>query len=172
MADIAEPDNRTGNRPAMAPVSRRAVLLGLLGATAVGCGGGGPGAAANGTASGAAGGAAPTVVDTPIMVNGKEANFRGAEIVTGKSSITMGLYDFYFEPTVLVGSPGQTLTVNLVNQGEVPHTFTLRDQNVDVVLQPGQEGRAEIVFPQSGEEGFVCRFHIAQGMLGQLVVKS
>ncbi len=164
-------------------MSRQVFLLGLLGLTsaAAGCGGGGggdqggggsPQQTAGGTGTQTAGGetgAAPTAVETPITVRGQEANFHGEETVTGKSSVTVDLYDFYFEPTVLVGSPGQEITVNLLNEGEAPHTFTIEAQNIDVVLQPGQEGKTTVVFPESGRQEVVCRFHIPQGMLGLLV---
>lgn len=147
------------------PISRRTVLLGLVG-VAAGCGGGADNDGQKAQT------ATPDAAETPLMVRGHEANFHGEESVAEKSSVTVDMYDFYFEPTVLVGSPGQKLTVNLLNGGQVPHTFTIESQKVDVVLQPGQRGSAEVVFPQSGQQGFVCRFHIAQGMLGLLTVKG
>ncbi len=172
---MTEQRDRMGSGLGSASLSRRAVLVGLLGAAA-GCGGGqaGGGQAGGGTGTGTAGGqtAAPSVVETPIMVRGNKANFHGEKSVAGKSSVTVDMYDFYFEPTVLVGSPGQRLTVNLLNEGQVAHTFTIKSQNVDVVLQPGQRGKTEVVFPESGKQGVVCRYHIAAGMLGLLAVKA
>lgn len=168
-----------------APASRRVVLLGALGVVA-GCGGGNqagggnqgggsPQQTAGGSPTATTGGgtgASPTAVQTPIMVGGREANYHGQMSVAAKSSVTVDLYDFYFEPTVLVGSPGQRLTVHLLNEGEVPHTFTIKSQKIDVVLQPGQRGKAEVVFPESGRQDVVCRYHIAQGMLGLLVTQG
>lgn len=149
------------------PVTRRAALLGLLAVAAAGCGSQNGGATVGGGRTGA-----PSTVNLPVMVRGREANFHGEKSVVGQDSVTVELDDFYFDPTVLVGSPGQRLTVDLVNEGDMPHTFTVEDQGVDVVLQPGQRGQARIQFPQSGQQGFVCRFHIAQGMLGLLVTKE
>lgn len=127
-------------------------------------------AAGSTTASGSAG--SETVKPPPITVRGQEADYHGEQSVIGKSSATVDLYDFYFEPTVLVGSPGQELTVNLLNEGEVPHTFTIKEQGIDVVLDPGQKGQTKLTFPESGQQGVVCTYHIAQGMLGLLVTKG
>lgn len=177
----------SGSGFATTSTSRRTVLVGLLGAAVAGCGTGGEsggtgsptgtGSPAGGTGSptgsgtAAAPGDAPTVVELPVMVNGKKANFHGEQSVIGKQSVSVELDDFYFGPTVLVGSSGQQLTLNLVNEGDLPHTFTIESQDIDVVLQPGQQGQTQVRFPESGRQGFVCRFHIAQGMLGLLVVQ-
>lgn len=183
-----EQQDIVGSGLGSAAVSRRVVLVGLLGAAA-GCGGGGGGqAGGNGGEAGGAGTAPATptgsptatpggqtttpAVEPPIMVRGQEANFHGTQSVAGQNSITVDLYDFYFEPTVLVGSPGQRITVNLLNEGEAPHTFTIDAQGIDVVLQPGQRGQAQVVFPESGQQEVVCRFHIAQGMLGLIVTRA
>lgn len=181
-------------------VGRRSLLLGALGvpvaATAAACGGSGNGSGGpqDGSAGGNGGGTtvtttpadqtsssaaatstgsgASTVAPPPITVRGQEANYHGEQSVIGKSSATVDLYDFYFEPTVLVGSPGQEITVELLNEGEVAHTFTIEEQGIDVVLEPGQKGQTKLRFPDSGRQGVVCTYHVAAGMLGLLVTKG
>jgi plastocyanin len=104
-----------------------------------------------------------------IEIAGQEAQDHGAEEVTGASEIEVELDDFYFEPTVLEGEAGQTLTVSLFNEGEAPHTFTVDELDVDEELQPGDEGiSAEVTFPDSGALVYYCRFHVGGGMLGGL----
>lgn len=104
-----------------------------------------------------------------VQIAGEQANDHGTEDVAGMSDLEMELDDFYFEPTILQGEAGQTLTLSLFNEGDAPHTFTIEDQGVDEVLDPGQEDvTVEVTFPDSGEVVFICRFHEAQGMLGGL----
>jgi plastocyanin len=106
-----------------------------------------------------------------IQVAGEEASDHGTEDVAGASEIEVELDDFYFEPTVLEGDAGQTLTVDLFNEGEAPHTFTIDSLSVDETLQPGDEGlSAEVTFPDSGALLFYCRFHAGGGMRGGLSV--
>jgi plastocyanin len=104
-----------------------------------------------------------------IQVAGEDASDHGAEDVTGSSEIELELDDFYFEPTVLEGEAGQTLTVDLFNEGDASHTFTIDSLGIDETLEPGAEGvTAEVTFPDSGALLFYCRFHAAQGMRGGL----
>jgi plastocyanin len=106
-----------------------------------------------------------------IQVAGEEASDHGTEDVTGASQIELELDDFYFEPTVLEGEAGQTLTVDLFNEGDAAHTFTVDSLGVDETLQPGDEGlTAEVTFPDSGALLFYCRFHAGGGMRGGLSV--
>jgi plastocyanin len=106
-----------------------------------------------------------------ITIAGQEANDHGTEDVAGASELEVELDDFYFEPTVLQGEAGQTLTVSLFNEGDNPHTFTIEDQDIDEELEPGQEGvTVDVTFPDSGAVPFTCRFHAGQGMLGGLSV--
>lgn len=89
---------------------------------------------------------------------------------TGKVEIEM--YDDYFEPTVLKGTPGQKVELELKNEGENPHTLTISGQSVDKEIQPGDEGEVDVTFPQSGQLEFVCRFHESKGMIGALQAGS
>lgn len=106
-----------------------------------------------------------------VQIAGQDANDHGTEDVVGMSELELELDDFYFEPTILQGEAGQTVTFSLFNEGDAPHTFTIEDQDIDEVLDPGQEDvTVEVTFPDSGEVLFICRFHEAQGMVGGLTV--
>jgi plastocyanin len=105
-----------------------------------------------------------------ITVAGEEANDHGTEDVTGMTSVEMEMDDFYFEPTVLSGEAGQTLTVELHNEGSLRHTFTVDSLEVDVNLGGDETGEAEITFPDSGALLFYCQFHDGSGMRGGLSV--
>jgi plastocyanin len=105
-----------------------------------------------------------------ITLGGENANDHGTEDVSGESSIEFELDDFYFEPTLLQGEAGQTLTLEAFNEGDEAHTFTSDELGVDEELQPGGETSIEVTFPDSGQVVFICRFHDSQGMRGALEV--
>ena len=45
--------------------------------------------------------------------------------VKGKDIVEVAQNDFFFEPAVLEGTPGQTLTIDLKNESAAAHTFTI-----------------------------------------------
>jgi plastocyanin len=105
-----------------------------------------------------------------IQIAGQGANDHGAEDVSGETSVEFELDDFYFEPTVLRGAAGQTLTLEAFNEGDEPHTFTSEELGVDQELRPGDETSIDITFPDSGQVVFICSFHDSQGMRGAIEV--
>ena len=105
------------------------------------------------------------------MIAGVEANDHGEKDVSGETGkVEIELDDDYFEPTVLKGTPGQKVTLELKNEGNAEHNITIKDQNVDQDVEPADEAEVEVTFPQSGELSFVCKYHESAGMAGALVV--
>lgn len=106
-------------------------------------------------------------------IGGMTAELHGTKDVSGETGkVEIEMYDDYFEPTILKGEPGQTVTLELKNEGNNPHTLTISDKGVDQEVQPGDEAEADVTFPQSGELTFVCRFHESNGMVGALEVSG
>ena len=105
-----------------------------------------------------------------ILVAGEEANNHGTEDIAGASDFELEMFDFYFQPTVLSGEAGQTITLELLNEGSNAHTFTLDTIQVDLEVPPGQNGTSKVTFPESGALLFYCRFHAGGGMRGGLSV--
>ena len=102
-------------------------------------------------------------------IGGVAAESHGTKDVSGETGkVEVEMYDNYFEPTVLQGTPGQTVELELKNTGNAAHTFTISEQSVDKEIQPGDETETEVTFPQSGELTFVCKFHQSSGMVGAL----
>jgi len=83
---------------------------------------------------------------------------------TTTDSVTM--VDNAFEPAGPVVSAGSAL--NLVNEGEAAHTFTLEEGGIDEQLAAGEETSVEISL-DPGEYGFACSFH--PEMTGTLTVQ-
>jgi plastocyanin len=99
-------------------------------------------------------------------------NKHGTEDVSGKPSADVELDDFYFEPTVLEGEPGQSVSLKLENAGNVEHNFSLSKQGIDQDVEKGQSTTVKVTFPKSGTLRFVCKYHEAQGMTGSLSVSG
>ncbi len=74
---------------------------------------------------------------------------------------------FVFTPAKVTVKQGATITVS--NVGNVPHTFTVTGQSIDITNSPGQSQDVTISLPP-GTYPFVCRFHASLGMKGTLVV--
>ena len=73
-----------------------------------------------------------------------------------------------FAPSTVTVNRGQLITVD--NVGQVPHTFTVTGHGIDVETQSGKTSQITIDLPP-GTYPFICRFHIALGMKGTLVVR-
>jgi plastocyanin len=103
-----------------------------------------------------------------ITIGSDMANDHGTKDVTGKAQTEVELDDFYFEPTVIKGSAGAQITLELSNEGSALHNFTLQDQNIDQDVQAGAKEEVTVTFPQSGFLEFFCKYHKALGMVGEL----
>ena len=115
------------------------------------------------------GGSKASEEGTTTTIAGMQTESHGTKDVSNESGkVEIELYDNYFEPTVLKGTPGQKVTLELKNKGKAAHTFTISKQTVDKEVQPGDETETEVTFPQSGQLEFVCKFHQSSGMVGVL----
>ena len=103
-------------------------------------------------------------------IAGVKANDHGTKAVEDSGKTEVEMDDFYFEPTVLEGKPGQKVELELKNEGETEHTFTIDSQSVDKELGPGEEAEVEVTIPKSGVVSFYCKFHKSSGMAGALAV--
>lgn len=107
---------------------------------------------------------------TTMTIGSDTANDHGQADATGKTSIEVEQDDFYFNPTVIAGSPGQTIGIELKNEGSTPHTFTIDALGIDETLQPDESKTVQVTFPDSGFTEFYCRIHRGSGMVGELTV--
>jgi plastocyanin len=123
-----------------------ALVLGLLGTLAVG------------TTAGAKS-------KTPVKLDGKVNNKGTATIKNGKVDIEADNY--YFNKTFLKGSTGD-VTVEIENEGSVPHTFTIDDQDIDKEIQPGKKAKVTVTLTEGEPANFYCKFHVSSGMQGAL----
>ena len=104
-------------------------------------------------------------------IAGESANDHGSQDVSGTDEASLEMDDFYFEPTILTGEAGQTLKIELENEGDATHNFSTDDKDF-VDVEPGEDASVTVTFPDSGTLAFFCKFHDSQGMRGALLVGS
>jgi plastocyanin len=76
----------------------------------------------------------------------------------------------FFSPSQLVGSPGQKISLQIINQSltEFTHNFSLTSQNIDQDIPWHQSINETVVFPSSGAVFFYCKYHNSIGQVGVL----
>jgi plastocyanin len=127
--------------------------------------GSGP-ASESGTASGSESGSASGSASgqPPVSLEGTVSDHGIGEIEG--DTLELELDDNYFGPTFVRGTPGQQVTVELVNAGDTTHTFTSDPLGVDEQVDAGAESSVNLTLPDEGAVEFICRFHEGQGMKG------
>lgn len=125
----------------------RIVALVALGIIAVGCGGG----------------------TKKVALGDLSATDHGTKDVSTQSSVELEADSFYFSPTFLRGSPGQKLQVSVSNESKDRHNFSVPALALDKDIEAKQSGTFDITFPASGVLLFLCKYHSAQGMNGEIL---
>ena len=155
----------------------RATKLGVIAAIlcllAVSCSNSNGSESAGGSASPEASGsmeASASASPTSMTIGSDTANDHGEANVSGKNSLSVEQDDFYFNPTVISGTAGQKLTIELENEGTVTHNFTIDSLNINEDVPAGSKMEVTVTFPDSGFTEFYCAFHRSQGMVGELTV--
>jgi len=110
---------------------------------------------------------------TSTTIGGAQVESHGVKDVSNETGkVEIELDDYYFNPTILKGKPGQKVELELKNEGNTEHTFTIAEQSINKEIQPGDETETEVTFPQTGALKFVCTFHQSQGMIGALLTSG
>jgi plastocyanin len=112
-----------------------------------------------------------------ITLEGTPANDHSTKQVGSTAQVELG--DYYFEPTILVGSPGAEVTLELVNNGDLEHNINADIPQVGAAVPLDQDVRSgggketvKLTFPESGQLVFFCKYHEGDGMVGALRAKS
>lgn len=106
-----------------------------------------------------------------IVIEGEGVNLHGIRRVVDGETIEMEMDDDYFEPTVLRGPAGGTVTIELRNEGLHPHNFSVPGQRIDLNCGVRAHGEVKVTFPRSGVLMFNCKYTATSGMRGALAVK-
>ena len=106
---------------------------------------------------------------------GQKVNVKGTKDVSSKSSakVVMELDDKYFAPTFIKAKAGEKITVEMQNEGNLPHTFTSDGLAVDQQVDPGTSAKLTFTVPSDGQVfQFHCTFHETAGMVGGVYTKA
>jgi plastocyanin len=103
-------------------------------------------------------------------IAGVMANDHGKKTASSSGKTEVELDDYYFEPTVIQGTAGQKVKLELKNEGKVDHSFTVDSEKIDKTISPGGEAEVTVTIPKSGVVSFYCKFHKSSGMAGALAV--
>jgi plastocyanin len=103
-----------------------------------------------------------------VLIDGQHVVVKGSIDVGGQTAEDVDAVDYAFDPTILSGSGGQTITITLHNRGSATHNFSLPQQQISQDVAPGQSATVTVTFPANGQLPFFCRFHKGRGMLGLL----
>lgn len=103
-----------------------------------------------------------------VACGGGTSSGGSSESGSGSGKTEVELDDDYFEPKTITGDAGETLTLELKNEGSNEHNFTLDEQSVDQDVETGEEAEVTVKVPKSGKLTFYCKYHRSQGMTGTL----
>lgn len=94
----------------------------------------------------------------------------GAEAGGGEARrIDVTISDFVFDPSSISVAPGESVTITLANEDDVPHTLMAEEIDVDVQVEAGASGAGTFTMP--GEDGtYAFHCHIHPAMTGEFVV--
>ncbi|MEX2555264.1 MAG: cupredoxin domain-containing protein [Actinomycetota bacterium] len=141
------------------PKTKLLVLVTVLTLAAVACGGDNSTPSAGGTTQSP--GTSPQPTANPI-------NTEGTIDATAISEFSIELDDYYFKPTFIKVRPGQTLNIELEQEGANAHTFTITALNIDhQLIARGEKKEINLTLPTGTTDVvFFCRFHGSGGMRG------
>ena len=70
-------------------------------------------------------------------------------------AIDVNAYDIHFDVNTITASPGK-LTVHLHEKGQDPHTFTVRSENFEIKVDPGNRDASGTLDLKAGSYKFIC----------------
>jgi plastocyanin len=141
---------------------RAAAPLAALALALAACGGGSSGGSSLGSTSGG----------SDNSIGGVKANIHGTADVTGMSSVDITASNYNFSPSVLKGTPGQQLTLHVVNSTGTEHNVTIDSQHVNTDLDGHDKADVKVTMPATGVLAFWCEYHKSLGMVGGLLVSG
>ena len=101
---------------------------------------------------------APFLIVVLAMLPACDGEGAAPEPCTDPAPVTsVELADFAFRPDCLSAGPGATIALD--NTGDAPHTFTVEGTDVDVNVDAGSSGEADLGTVDPGSYTVTCTFH-------------
>lgn len=118
-----------------------------------------------------------------LLADGQHvANYQGQQDVSGKAeaAIDVSLTNtsgLMFSPTVLVGTPGQSITLTISNPKKkttenAGHNFKIDELGISTEVAFGESTTVIVRFPKSGGLRFYCGYHARFNQQGELLVSA
>ena len=101
-----------------------------------------------------------------------EAGLDGNGTASSPQLVEVTAKDFSFVPAKLRGTVGAPIEITLKNTGQVSHTFTIDEFNVDTELAAGEKTTVTVLPSEPGEFTYYCRFHEGRGMRGVITTSG
>lgn len=100
--------------------------------------------------------------------SGSRSGSGSSSPAAGVSVLTVNQNNYTFDPAAFSVKSGDTITVKNAN-ANTPHTFTIKDTNVDIANEPlaSQDVTIDLA---PGTYEFFCKYHVQSGMKGTLTV--
>jgi plastocyanin len=89
----------------------------------------------------------------------------------GTGPATLNMADNSYSPNTLTATVGQAFTVNLINGGAQPHTFTIDNVTDSGQIAGGARGSVTFTRASAGTLTFYCTVHGRATMSGTLTVR-
>jgi plastocyanin len=118
----------------------------------------------------------PKSVPAVVQPFPPQLRYAGQVDVAGKHDYTMSVVRFgeghpAFQPTILLGSPGQRLRLMIANRTPTLHNFSTVEGRIDRDIPAGKGITEQVTFPHSGGLVFYCKYHAIQDLhIGELKV--
>jgi plastocyanin len=97
---------------------------------------------------------------------GSKTTSSNATTSNSSGEVKLGMADDKFQPTTITGKAGSTVKVELKNNGQNEHNFTIESQKVDKDVEAGEDATVSVKIPASGTVQFFCEYHKGLGMTG------
>jgi uncharacterized cupredoxin-like copper-binding protein len=65
----------------------------------------------------------------------------------GGTPVELEMHDNYFEPQGIAGDAGETITIELKNEGRAKHNFSVALLGIDKDVEPGESAEVEVKMP-------------------------
>jgi predicted lipoprotein with Yx(FWY)xxD motif/uncharacterized cupredoxin-like copper-binding protein len=141
-------------------VSKRHVLLAAFTAVAIVAGG----------ALVACGGGGGDNAAKTVQIGSLKANDHGTKDISSASDVEIEVDDFYFNPTFIKGKAGEKVTINIANDSNTLHNFSVTSLSIDKDIAAKGKTTVEFTFPASAVVLFMCKYHTGSGMNGEALV--
>jgi len=105
-------------------------------------------------------------------IAGLSGNDHGQQDVSGQAGVSLKAASYYFQPSVLNGTPGQAVTLTITNTDSTEHNFTLDAQHINKDINSNANVVVHVTFPANGILSFWCSYHKSSGMVGGLLTSG